>query len=67
MRDDFLYYVIVRRGGDLQIQGVGYKTRDAAERRADAIQGGETHVFATYETDKNRVLSEFRDEELAKL
>ena len=60
------YYVITRIRGDLHIQGK-YKTRDAAERRADKIQGGETHVFKSMSSEPEKVIQEFRDDEIRRL
>ena len=60
------YAVIVRFKGNLGVHGI-YKTRDAAQKRADRITGGEVHIMKTYSTDENQVLSEFRSEEVRAL
>lgn len=45
-----------------------YKSKDAAQNRADKIEGGETRVWGpTYESDPERAFSEFRDEEIRQL
>jgi len=44
-----------------------YKQKDSAENRADKIQGGETHVFASLSNDPEEVEREFRGELIRRL
>lgn len=60
------YYVINIYKGNYSIEGK-YRQRDSAERRADNIYGGETHVFASFSTDPAIVLDEFKAEQIGKL
>ena len=57
------YYVIVRYKGSLSIEGA-YKSKDAADKRADSITGGEVSIFSSLLKDPEKVLQEFRDEEV---
>ena len=60
------YHVINVFKGSYSVQGT-YKARDSAQRRADSIQGGETHVFKSPTREPEKALEEFREEEVKKL
>lgn len=57
------YYVINVHRGEPSVEGQ-YKSRDAAQHRVDKIQGGETHIFASFNSDPRQALSEWRDEQV---
>lgn len=44
-----------------------YKRRPSAERRADRIQGGETHVFASFNRDAKEAIQDYRDDQVRRL
>jgi len=61
------FFVINLYKGNYSVQGV-YKSKDAAQKRCDAIQGGQTSVFGPLEKDNPEdAIRRFREEELKSL
>ncbi len=61
------WFVVNLYKGNYSIQGV-YKSHEAAQRRCDAIQGGQTSVFGPLELDNPEdAIRKFREEELKTL
>lgn len=60
------YYVINYCKGHYSIDG-SYKQQDSADRRAERIEGGETHVFASLSPDVETALEEFKDEQVRRI
>lgn len=52
--------------GEIRADGP-YRQKDSAERRADKIEGGETHVFASLSSDPEVAIQEFRDNMVRRL
>ena len=61
-----LWWVIQEIKGTLRLDGP-YKQKKSAENRYDNIQGGEVHIFGSFNRDPKVVEVEFKEEQLEKL
>jgi len=63
MLEDIYYFVMQTYKGQVFAHGP-YKTRAAAERRRDKVQGGEIVVYQTFTPDPQQAIRDFKLEGL---